>query len=309
MVLVSVFWYFKCEPLTGHSVNIRLPRSRLTGCSNRSPLAHFYIHHMESSIRELHPFTTITHLASKNLATPLADDDFVIQFLFRKSSKPASSVPKKTRTRPLRLLSRIFSSKEQRVQSLQWTEKLARLVDRKMSDTPAGSEVAGCSHTFPCIGIAVHLEGPYFSPANPFRYNTVVCLVAGTGISGAVAIATAFTEFRRSSNTSEEKPFPIVSNMQSPPWRRCIIVWSVKAADSIELPFLEPCEGLEIRNHLTGPGRERVDLSRTLEKIKEADPQGRTWVYISGPNAFIDKSESACKAVGGLEWYAAKWDM
>ena len=40
--------------------------------------------------------------------------------------------------------------------------------------------------------IGVRAEGQYFTPADPARYHTVVCIVAGTGISGALAIIGAF---------------------------------------------------------------------------------------------------------------------
>ena len=291
-------------------MSVPLPRSRLTGCSVHSPLAHFYLHHTGSSIRELHPFTTITHLASKTLATPVAADDFVIQFLFRKSGRPASTAVESAKPRFIRLFSQLFRNKEQRVKSTEWTERLAGLVDRELNNTPSDSSV-GTHHQFPCVDVSIRLEGPYFLPANPFRYDKVVCLVAGTGISGAIAIATAFTEFRRSPTNTPimERPPSLTSNLPISPWRRCIVVWSVKATDLVELPFLEPCEGLEVRNCLTGPGRERVDLGRTLQEIGEADRLGRTWVYISGPKAFIKSAESACQAVGGVEWYASNWDI
>ena len=33
---------------------------------------------------------------------------------------------------------------------------------------------------------------------------------------------------------------------------------------------------------------------------------GRTWCYLSGPNAFIEGGERACRRVG-VEYYGARW--
>lgn len=299
------------QSLNWSSIDIPLPRSRLKGCSMRSPLAHFYIHHSNSSIRELHPFTTITHLASKNLATPGADDDFTIQFLFRKSMKSTSAPIGNSKSRFPEPFSRLVRGKEQRIRSTQWTQRLAGLVDQELNVIETGPKLAEASAQFPRVDVTVRLEGPYFSPADPFRYDKVICLVAGTGISGAIAIGSAFTELHRSPSNIPlvENPPTKTPNPFIPPWQRCIILWSVKATDVIEIPFLELCEGLEIRNCLTGPGRERIDIGRTIGEITKSDPQGRTWVYISGPRAYIDNAKSACKALGGLDWYAASWDI
>ena len=101
--------------------------------------------------------------------------------------------------------------------------------------------------TFPEINVDLRLEGPYFSSAEPFRYGTVVCLVAGTGISGAIAIARAFIELRNSSEavgaTLVDRPalFNTVDDGEPPKLacKRCVVVWSVRAEDYVELPFFK----------------------------------------------------------------------
>ena len=305
--------------LTPSSVSAPLPRSRLTGCSCRSPLAHFYIHHAGSSIRELHPFTTLTHLASKNAATPPSDDDFVIQFLFRKRGNPDAIPPDNPPNRSLRLIYRLFRGKKQRIQSTQWTQRLAGLVDQQQRHSDSISRVnssTAANQQFPRIAVSLRLEGPYFSPADPSRYEKVICFVAGTGISGAIAIATAFTE-RHCSATAlvavekQQLIEPPPAGSRSLPWRRCIIVWSVKATEEVPLPFIDASttEGLELKTYPTGPGRERVDMRRTLAEIQNQDPSGRTWVYISGPKAFITAGDEACKAVGGVDSFLASWEI
>lgn len=154
------------------------------------------------------------------------------------------------------------------------------------------------------VDVALRLEGPYFSPADASRYDTVVCLVAGTGISGAIAIAAAFNASAQDSTERGQKGDEV---HRASRWRRCVIVWSVKETDDIELPFIQPmAEGLELRKFLTGPGRKRVDLSEELGEIAKGG--GRTWVYISGPTAFLNAGKVACQIVQSLAdvvYYAA----
>lgn len=263
-------------------------------------------------MRELHPFTTITHLASKNSTTSAEEDDFSIQFLFRKSGKAAT--PNEDHPRPLSFRQRICRSKKQRMQSTQWTGRLAGLADNCTSyaqaAVPSASKLElGCTSHSHGIDVALRLEGPYFSPADPSRYDTVVCLVAGTGISGAIAIAAAFNTLQlgREPPTKENGD----RSNRGLRWRRCVIVWNVKEQDDIDLPLVQPmAEGFELRKFLTGPGRSRADLVSELEDIIHGG--GRTWVYISGPSGFIDAGKIACEAVrhsADVEYYAASWDV
>lgn len=299
------------------SVTVPLPRQRLSGCSCRSPLAHFYIHHAGSSLRELHPFTTVTHLASKDSATHLAEETFPIQFLFRKQGQ--APPPSAAAVTPISLRQRLFRGKRERVKSTQWTARLANLADEQKPDVaPTNSslgsievDVEKTEATFlpeaVFIDVSLRLEGPYFSPADPSRYDTVVCLVAGTGVSGALAIAAAF-------NAAAVDDDPSQSGPHKRKWRRCIIVWSVKESDDIELPFIEPkAEGLELRKILTAPGRTRVNLEETLGEIcVKSGEGGRIWVYISGPGKYIDGAKEACKNIKtqtDIDFYAASWDI
>lgn len=262
---------------------------------------------------------------SKNAATPAADDDFVIQFLFRKRGNPDAIPLEKPPNKYLRLTSRLFRGKKQRIQSTQWTQRLAGLVDQQqrhsadVDSNPHSNSLTAANHQLPRIAVSLRLEGPYFSPADPSRYETVICFVAGTGISGALAIATAFAERHRTvpavlAVEKQQLIEPPPAGSRSLPWRRCIIVWSVKATEEVPLlPFINASttEGLELKTYPTGPGRKRVDLRHTLSEIQSQDspPGGRTWVYISGPKAFITAGEEACRAVGGVDCFAASWDI
>ena len=170
------------------------------------------------------------------------------------------------------------------------------MVDAEQPEPTEGINVKGTE-------VSLRLEGPYFCAAEPSRYEIVVCLVAGTGISGAIAIGASFNESMRTRQEDAE--------VLSDTWRKCVIIWSVKEKDDIDLSFLHPmAPGLSLRKCLTGPGWSRVDLT---EALADAVADGhRVWVYISGPTPFIKAGEEACKVVKkgrDLDFHAANWDI
>ena len=194
---------------------------------------------MKSSVREVHPFTTVTHLASKK-STVTNDDGFIdVQFLFR-------------RTRSAR--------------NNQWTDKLARLIDER-NDPPRadGKETSSMSIitdkeedriTHSDIDLSIRLEGPYFTAVSPELYSTVICLVAGTGLSGAIAIAADFRASRTEGVLScgASKSQKGVSNIErGTRWQRCFVIWSVREDDYVDIPLLEGklCRTLLLSTKLT----------------------------------------------------------
>ena len=69
------------------------------------------------------------------------------------------------------------------------------------------------------------------------------------------------------------------------------------------------CPGLEMKTYLTGQGRKRVDVEEVLKNVAEKEPRtGRTWVYVSGPNAFIEGAKRSCKEAE-VEFYGASWEI
>lgn len=310
------------------SLTLPLPRRRLDGCACHSPLAHFHIHHTESSIREIHPFSTITHLAAQKAATPsstaqkvvispsASDETIMIQFLFRKSKAPRAFIPTTGHPR-------------EESASKQWTNKLASLVDEGSLGTEGTSEKehdaedGPARRSYSTYNTSLRLEGPYFTPANPASFNTVICLVAGTGVSGAIAIAAAFSaqsrsadgskdapskaqQLARTESAAEQSPGPQTSAKPLDIWKRCIVLWSVRESDYVDLPFFQKTPGLEVRPHLTGRGRQRLDAKEAIGGICKDQPGSTTWVYISGPNPFIEAGEKACREQG-VAFYGARW--
>ncbi|KAI9796650.1 MAG: hypothetical protein M1833_006090 [Piccolia ochrophora] len=317
-----------------YCLSLPLPRRRLDGCACTSPLAHFYIHHSDSSVRELHPFTTITHLASQNAIIPGKEDDLPIQFLFRKSGKSdAGDLP----VAKDGFMTAFGLSRRKRPAKIQWTNKLAGLVDQSehgMSYTTASVTLGPLDLVTPgkqssMVGswpeyfrltadVSLRLEGPYFTPADPAQYETVVCFVAGTGVSGAIAIAQAFTELERGEANalpgrkpeSGDSPNTLLSP-STRTWQKCVINWSVRADDCLDVPAFKAHSGsaLEVRVHLTGTGRKRLDMEETLASSCKQSREGSIWVYLSGPPQFIEAGEKACKAAPGVDWYGARWDI
>ncbi|KAL8871829.1 MAG: hypothetical protein Q9174_002425 [Haloplaca sp. 1 TL-2023] len=288
-----------------YTVTAPIPRSRLAGCSCRSPLAHFFIHHGDSSKREVHPFTTITHLATIDATTPADTDQIMIQFLFRKAG--STKVLEKPEI-PKPWLPYLRPSRGTKATSMEWTEKLANSIDRKGKEPDSNGAERQDPEENSSSDVSLRLEGPYFSPADPSRYNTVVCLVAGTGISGAIAIAGGFNAVTR----SRVRVGSISSNTTrtSSPWSRCVIAWSVRERDYIDPPGLDVCPGLELRTCLTGPGRPRQDVKKIMEEVQaDADPEAKMWVYISGPKGFIENAKTVCKTMLHVDYYAASWDI
>ena len=247
------------------SLVLQLPRRRLDGCACTSPLAHFYLYHSDSSVRQLHPFTTITHLASQNIITPITEDVFPVQFLFRKQggNRPAPEpVPRKHGLALIKDLVR-----RTKAPTAEWTDKLAGLADKvilaphNVENTRSTAQTSQPRSTefssIPCLGpaylhhvaeIGVRAEGPYFTPADPSRYHTVVCIVAGTGVSGAIAIVDAFAELKRqraanftarSCCESTSCGAPNQSPASIKVWERCVVVWSVRVDEYTDLPFLK----------------------------------------------------------------------
>lgn len=233
-----------------------MPRHRLDGCACTSPLAHFYIYHSGSSIRELHPFTTTTHLASQNTVTDSSEDDISIKFLFRGRGKPAAipSITPAVTTRGFgSSILRLGGKLRRKQPASQWTDRLASLTrgpDKLKTTGQSGISLATSGSTA-SVPISLRLEGPYFTTADPASFHTVICLVAGTGVSGGLAIASAFKELERqeaamtairadggysSTQANPHSGRATVNAKRDRIWKRCIVFWSVREEDFIDLP-------------------------------------------------------------------------
>lgn len=97
-------------------------------------------------------------------------------------------------------------------------------------------------YTSNAVDVSLRLEGPYFTVADPSRYKTVVCFVAGTGVSGAIAIARAFLEQKREKMAAFDnyREGGAKDGSAKPSlWERCVVFWTVREENYIDLPYLE----------------------------------------------------------------------
>ena len=139
---------------------------------------------------------------------------------------------------------------------MQWTNKLASVVDEEQGQ-PKERDIntkANFDPSRPSVQTALRLEGPYFTFANPSAYRTVICLVAGTGLSGALAIAAAFVaqNDRMDNDKSTKTKIPASIGPEhldgpscgtdealrlAPRWNRCVVVWSIRESQYVDMPF------------------------------------------------------------------------
>lgn len=98
------------------------------------------------------------------------------------------------------------------------------------------------------VALSLRLEGPYFTAANPREFETVVCLVAGTGVTGAIAIAEAFSAHRKqwrrmprygAGIEGSARPLEGSKTAGRQPWSRCVVMWTVRADDYVEIPRIQ----------------------------------------------------------------------
>ncbi|KAI4119553.1 MAG: hypothetical protein LQ345_000550 [Seirophora villosa] len=251
-----------------YCITVPIPRSRLAGCSCRSPLAHFFIHHSDSSRREVHPFTTITHLATIDAMTPPGSDEIVIQFLFRRVGAVATSVESPRQKSWISAL--ITGGTKKAKKGGEWTGKLAGALDEKIIERARAHSGGQELQLDTSLDLALRLEGPYFSPADPSKYHTVVCLVAGTGISGAMAIAGAFSALQERRQSAASQPARSIPH--GPVWRNCFVNWSVRENDYVDLPHIGQSLGVDFQINLTGPGRPRPDMKKIISDVRQSIP-------------------------------------
>lgn len=167
-------------------------------------------------------------------------------------------------------LSRIFGAQKKQPQ---WTDRLASLASKEALPSTELTLVdpqqeARTERYMPLryskeVAVSLRLEGPYFTPADPARYQTVVCLVAGTGVSGALAIVNSFKELERQcasedgscsgpkARCSIAPPQREVKEMRqgrgsiisargtTRKWTRCVVIWSVREDSFVNLDGLD----------------------------------------------------------------------
>lgn len=254
----------------------------------------------------MHPFTTITHLATIDAMTPPGSDEIVIQFLFRRVGAVAPLV--ESPRQKLWISALITGGSKKAKKGGEWTGKLAGALDEKIIEQARAHSGGQELQLDTSLDLALRLEGPYFSPADPSKYHTVVCLVAGTGISGAMAIAGAFSALQERRQSAASQPARSIPH--GPVWRNCFVNWSVRENDYVDLPHIGQSLGVDFQINLTGPGRPRPDMKKIISDVRQSIPsEAGIWAYISGPKGFIENAKLVCKAAPNVDIHAASWEI
>lgn len=167
----------------------------------------------------------------------------------------------------------------------------------------------------------MRIEGPYASSHSPFTSaHSILCIVGGTGITGALSLAERFVRIKTSPDSSEYT----CQNLN--------VVWSIRNTEdapltdiaSLQAKAVEAGVDLPFRRHVTGSGRARMDFDKVISEwvvqtgvvVDGKKGGGKLWVYFSGPQGFMNTGEASCVALrnelqlgGTLEWYSAKWEV
>ena len=201
------------------------------------------------------------------------------------------------------------AGKKQKKLDKEWTWKLGAFVN----------DLATAAKDF-----KVRVEGPYM-PSVPAMFNVsrIVCIVGGTGLTGAYSIAQWWLKSRAHIDGTSLS-----------------LVWTIRHRSKAALK-----EWQELETQVAGNSRVRVILQVTSEQGrlnvnevlrgnlatsfdgKEKTDQSAAstetaWVYLSGPEGLLQAGESACVevqrqirkgnqdfGVQRLDYYSAKWEV
>ena len=220
-----------------------------------------------------------------------------------------AAIPSSSKSGPVFLFQRSGGRKQKRLDK-EWTWKFGALVP----------------NTRDTVELDLRLEGPYASSDTQYKTAShILCIVGGTGMTGAYSLAIWWLETRAS---DEDSTFTFV--------------WSVRDQDTVSLqewqklkdiaastPRLELVAHVSSKNGRLDPvlhvncalGIDGASADTNPVGEKEVAPKGSVWVYSSGPDGLINATEDACvKArrtirsgnqtpIGDISWYMAKWEV
>ena len=201
--------------------------------------------------------------------------------------------------------------KQKKIMKKQWTWK----VGNQASNTNGGME------TTTAKTLRVRAEGPYFPPERDFEAaDKIVCIVGGTGVTGALSLADWFLTHRMQDSKAS---FAVIWTIRNASMA-LLSEWQRLLAHSSEANGK-----LRLRTHVSLEyGRLNVDEALRTELAAGGEPgRGAAWIYISGPAGFLTAAEDACCdveaelrvakkgsstsgfAVDSMAHYAAKWEV
>lgn len=172
--------------------------------------------------------------------------------------------------------------------------------------------------------IEVRVEGPYSPLEADFQSaNHIVCIVGGTGLTGAYSLALWWLEHR-----------------QRDPRARFTLIWTVRHRDTAQLLEWQELEErartigtcVELNLHVSSEQGRMVAMEALRSAFGRSDEKAsiceeKAWIYVSGPAGLLDDTEDACVAlqsetrrarkaqrdtgltVNHLDHYIARWEV
>jgi ferric-chelate reductase len=173
------------------------------------------------------------------------------------------------------------------------------------------------------VELPVRVEGPYIPADSGFRTAAhVVCIVGGTGLTGAYSLALWWLE-----------------NRTQDPRARFRLIWTVRQEETCRVREWAELEertsslsNFNLRLHISSTaGRLSPDITLQeclggLEDRGKSDTgiAPKVWVYVSGPEGLLSAAETAClnrrqatrkarcrtaREREDLSWYVARWEV
>ncbi|KAG6364608.1 hypothetical protein INS49_006210 [Diaporthe citri] len=173
--------------------------------------------------------------------------------------------------------------------------------------------------------VEMRVEGPYYPSDVGFAVaSRVICIVGGTGLTGAYSLAMWWLKHRSQDQQAEFQ-----------------LVWTVRYNNMTNLrewkqlgDTVTSVPNMAIRVHVSSEsgrmdteGYLRDMLSTGSRSTTIPDMRHKAWVYVSGPESLLSSTEMACLAtrrkvrngrrqqdshpwlVADLEWFSAKWEV
>lgn len=199
--------------------------------------------------------------------------------------------------------------RKDRTMKKQWTWKVRSQTNKTHDDEAPGMQT-----------VRMRVEGPYLCEDHGFEIaDRVICLVGGTGVTGALSLAEWYLVHRMQRSKAS-----------------FTIIWTLRNASTALLPewqhlLLKSSETdgrMRLRTHVSsGSGRLNVAEAIGSELAGHGQVGGSAWLYLSGPADFLRAAEDACcdieanirrtrkmktartVAVDSLSYFAAKWEI
>lgn len=215
---------------------------------------------------------------------------------------------------PVFLFQRVKGKKSQKRLARQWTWELAA-----MSNAPGDQGRT----------LKARVEGPYRPSDRGFETAShIICIVGGTGITGAHSLAVWWIKSRA---TLDDSKFTLVWTVRHEDMAN-LREWRELMDMSLSISRLRLITHVSSQSGRVNPAaqiKQALELRRGSEggRTEKRTPNSRraAWVYSSGPESLIRCTEKGCieaqeeirgtrrrggsASVDEIDWYMAKWEV